>query len=158
MASFAESAARDKPGLRTPMADDYSFLAEACADLHEASCFCIVKPWPLHAFWPLHELLDVLHAPWPLQDEEFSHFTLAWSAATAVPIVVIVNMPATAVARAIPVSFETVVAMLSYSVGWLLRIRIFAPNKLRRPERDSGRRLKERFAAKVLSATCSVRA
>src|SRR5689334_6129408 len=77
------------------------FLASAWATSQSCWVFCMVKPWPLHAFWPLHALLACLQAPWPLQDEEFTHLTAALSPAAVLSaadavIEVTANRPATA--------------------------------------------------------------
>jgi hypothetical protein len=54
----------------------------------------------LQEFWPLHELLAVLQAEWPLQEFTPSHLTLASSAALAVPTMAVENITAAAAARA----------------------------------------------------------
>ncbi|HEY1588743.1 MAG TPA: hypothetical protein VGG00_03335, partial [Rhodanobacter sp.] len=84
-------------------------LLAAWAAVQSAWVFCMVKPWPLHEFWPLHELVACLHAPWPLQDDEFMHLTLAVSPAplgeaTAADIEDTANRPATIMAMAAPLS------------------------------------------------------
>jgi hypothetical protein len=67
---------------------------------------CSTQPWPLQAFWPLQELLAVLHALWPLQALMPEHWTLSALAGalvrlTAPPI----NMAAAVAARVAPVIF-----------------------------------------------------
>src|SRR5450631_3719184 len=84
----------------------YLPLAAVCAVVQAALVSCIVMPWPLHAFWPLHELAVFLQALWPLQEDDFSHFTFASSPAQAELMLATVKRPATAVANAIPLSPE----------------------------------------------------
>jgi hypothetical protein len=69
----------------------------------------MVKPWPLHEFWPLQELVACLHEPWPLQDDECMHLTAAESpagvlSAAEADIEVTANKPATIIAMAAPLS------------------------------------------------------
>jgi hypothetical protein len=79
-------------------------LASACASLQALSLDCIVMPWPLHAFLPLQEFAEFLQALWPLHELDFSHLTLASSAAEAVLMLATANNPATAVANAMPLN------------------------------------------------------
>ncbi len=59
------------------------------------------KPLPLQEFWPLQELLAVLHDDWPLHELTPSQWTFA-SSAEAVVIDATLNSRAAAVAMAVP--------------------------------------------------------
>jgi hypothetical protein len=66
-----------------------------------------IQPWPLQAFWPLHEEDAVAHALWPLQALAPMHFTPAASAGDeTVATAPAVKRAAAAAARTTPFSFD----------------------------------------------------
>src|SRR5581483_3477458 len=97
------------------------FFAAACAASQSAWVFCMVKPWPLHEFWPLQELVACLQAPWPLQDEEFMHLTAAWSPEAwpptgAADTAAAANRPATITAMALALTVLMFISMAPRSL------------------------------------------
>src|SRR5579883_1631109 len=67
------------PAVRSRKSNRYITLPPLA--LHSSDVLDSVQPWPLQAFWPLHELVALLQALWPLQALTPPHLMpSAWAA------------------------------------------------------------------------------
>jgi hypothetical protein len=98
---------------------DQPLITVPPAAVQASALDCSTQPWPLHAFWPLQELLADLQALWPLQALIPAQWTLAALAGPLAKLTAPPNNMAAAVAASVaPVILRIEVMELLLSSGF----------------------------------------
>src|SRR5579883_816501 len=120
------------PAVRSRKSNRYITLPPLAP--HSSDVLDSVQPWPLQAFWPLHELVADLQALWPLQALVPPHFTP--SAKAAVAKVLAANTEAAAMMR-LRLSMEILPIVLRLNVRTSCPLQVVRrPNGERYGRRD----------------------